>query len=89
MKKTEQDTKPVGLEKFWDTSNKLFQFLTLLLGIIGSAIALWSQIGIAGKDIKETKDKVGDIGNDMKEVKADVKNIKENLLFKGIIQPAK
>jgi len=87
MANSEQDKKPGKLKKFWDASNKFFQFISLMLGIITSAIALWGKLGDAKKEIDATNKQITEVSADMKEVKTQMETIKEYLLARGIIPP--
>ena len=87
MRETEQNSKPGKIKKYWDTIFDVFKFVSTILGIIISAIALWGKMGDASADIKDTNNKVAEINSDMKDVKTQIQFIRDNLLAKGIIKP--
>jgi hypothetical protein len=46
------------LKKRWTTFNETIKFISLLLGVISTAIALWVKIAGADDTVKKTYDKV-------------------------------
>jgi hypothetical protein len=88
MGETEQNSKPGKLKKYWDTIFDIFKFVSTILGIIISAIALLGKMGDASADIKDTNKKVEEISSDMKDVKTQLQLIRENLIAKQIIKPS-